>query len=565
MPLKNLQTIIQIFLKTPKNFLVLILTVLSSLLTLTGIPLLLPAINILVKKNNFESEKIYLFYEKIYNFLGVDLNFNNAILLALILIFIGHLFSLFVELFSQRIQIKLINQYTLNYLEGYYGSNWIYMNSQKSGNLHSGISRESIIVSETHLDTLRLICSSIYLSTYILISFIIFPKFIYFIIFYGFLTSIPIFFVTKKIKYISNLNNLKQIELSSLISNLINNKKFFKSSNNFFNFKELLKEKINFIIKTNWKNTYLDGSLRTFNILTGMTLLILVLIFHNNLSLKISEILVLLFVFSRTVPAYISLANNFTRIFQKIPIYLSLNLRQLKLFENKEVFGKINYEKYSEIEYKKVNFKYDNNNEILKNINFKVKPKTTIAIIGASGSGKSTLIDLLLGLISPTAGNIKYGKTSNEILNYKSLRKNVSYVSQNSTLVDGSINFNMRLLNKNESEENIVNACKLAKIHDTIIGFPDKYEYLIGENGSKLSGGQKQRLTIARSLLNDPEMLILDEATNQLDKETELSINETLISLRGLKTIIIISHKLENFDNIDFVYKIENKTMIQVK
>ena len=212
------------------------------------------------------------------------------------------------------------------------------MNNQKSGNLHSGISRESLIVSETHLDTLRFICSIIYLGTYMLVSFIIFPKFIFFIIFYGLLTFIPILFVTKKIKYISNLNNLKQIELSSLISNLINNKKFFKSSNNFYNFKKLLKEKINFIIKTNWKNTYLDGSLRTFNILTGMTLLILVLVFHKNLNLKISEILVLLFVFSRTVPAYIALANNFTRIFQKIPIYNSLNLRQLQLIKNKEIF-----------------------------------------------------------------------------------------------------------------------------------------------------------------------------------------------------------------------------------
>ena len=170
-----------------------------------------------------------------------------------------------------------------------------------------------------------------------------------------------------------------------------------------------------------------------------------------------------------------------------------------------------------------------------------------------------------MGLITPIDGRIQYGEVNNFNLNYKSLRKNVSYVSQNSTLVDGSINFNMRLLNKNETHENIVKACKLAKIHETIMSFPEQYEYIIGENGSKLSGGQRQRLTIARSLLNDPELLILDEATNQLDKETELSINQTLLSLRGLKTIIIISHKLENFDNIDFVYKIQNKTIIKIK
>tara|TARA_B100000401_G_scaffold377565_1_gene278235 strand:- start:56 stop:1756 length:1701 start_codon:yes stop_codon:yes gene_type:complete len=566
MIIKNLNILKNIYLKTPNNFSVLTLTVFSSLLTLSGIPLLLPAINILTQKDNFNNEKLFIFYEKIYEILGIELTFNNAILFSLLLIFLGHLITLFVELFSQRIQVKLINQYTINFLEGYYKSNWIHMNDEKSGNLHSGISRESNIVSETHLDTLRFISTFLYLLTYMLISFIIFPKFILFIIFYALFTSLPILIVTKKIKDLSEKNNNKQIELSSLISNLINNKKFFKSSNNFFNFKEILKNKINFIIKTNWKSIFMDGILRTFNILLGMTLLVLVLIFHKQLNLQISEILVLLFVFSRTVPTYISFANNFTRVFQKIPIYLSLTSRQKLLKSNEEIFGEKVYKSDSIIKFDKVNFWYNvEQNNIFNDVSFSINPKTSIAILGSSGSGKSTLIDLLLGLLSPKKGNIFYGDLNNKDINYSTLREKVSYVSQNSTLVDGTINFNMRLLKNNESEENIIKACKLASIHDTIMKFPENYNYNIGENGSKLSGGQRQRLTIARSLLNDPEILILDEATNQLDKETEISINQTLLSLRGLKTIIIISHKIENFENIDFVYKIQNTTLIKVK
>ena len=123
----------------------------------------------------------------------------------------------------------------------------------------------------------------------------------------------------------------------------------------------------------------------------------------------------------------------------------------------------------------------------------------------------------------------------------------------------------MRLLKNNENEENIIKACKLASIHDTIMKFPENYNYNIGENGSKLSGGQRQRLTIARSLLNDPEILILDEATNQLDNETEISINQTLESLKQIKTIIIISHKLQSYKNIDHIYKIENHKIVQIK
>ena len=174
---KNLKILKNIFFKTPKSFSVLSLTVISSLLTLIGIPLLLPAINILTKKESFYNEKLFIFYKKIFESLGIELTFNNAILFALLLIFLGHIVTLIVELFSQRIQIKLIHQYTINFLEGYYKSNWTYMNDEKSGNLHSGVSRESSIVSETHLDTLRLISTLFYLSTYILTSFIIFPKF----------------------------------------------------------------------------------------------------------------------------------------------------------------------------------------------------------------------------------------------------------------------------------------------------------------------------------------------------------------------------------------------------
>ena len=144
-------------------------------------------------------------------------------------------------------------------------------------------------------------------------------------------------------------------------------------------------------------------------------------------------------------------------------------------------------------------------------------------------------------------------------MDYRTLRKKVSYVSQNSTLIDGTIDFNMKILNKNETHENIIKACKLAAMYETIENFPGKYEYQIGENGSKLSGGQRQRLTIARSLLNNPEILIFDEATNQLDKETEKLIQETIQKLSHSKTIIIITHKLENYKYIDQVYEIENQ------
>ena len=560
MILNNLKGIGSIFINTPKKYVILIFTILSSFFSIIGIPLLLPAINLLTNSQNLEKDKIYIFYEKVFSVFDLSINFNNLILFALIFIFLGQIISLFTELFSQRIQVKLLNQYMVNLLEGFYKSNWLYMNDEKSGNLHSGLSRESTLMSEAHLDSLRFVSSFLFLSTYIIISFIIFPKFIIFIFIYFVVTSISILIVTKFTKSFSKENNSTQIDLSSLITNLLNNKKFFKSSTNYFSFKEIIKKKINYIMKTNWKMTFFNGSLRTYNFLVGMIMLIIVLLMHEALNLKISEILILIFVFSRTVPAYISFAYNFTRIIEKIPIYYSFQDRKKILELNEEKFNEKKYESKSIIKFEKISFAYEKNKDfIFKNVGFTINPNTTIAITGPSGSGKSTLVDLLLGLIVPQKGRILYGNNNNETIDYRTFRKKVAYVSQNSTLIDGSINFNMKILNNNETEENIIKACKLAAIHDTIENFPKKYDYQIGENGSRLSGGQRQRLTIARSLLNNPEILIFDEATNQLDKETERSIQETIKVLSHNKTIIIITHKLENYQNIDQVYEIENK------
>jgi len=562
----NLKGIFNIFFDTPKKYLILVFTIFSSFFSIAGIPLLLPAINILTNNQNLEKDNIYLFYEKFFSFFDLSINFNNLILFALIFIFLGQIISLLVELFSQRIQVKLMNQYMVNLLEGYYKSNWLYMNDEKSGNLHSGLSRESNLMSEAHLDSLRFISSFLFLSTYLIISFIIFPKFIFFIFIYFLFTSVPILLITNFIKNLSKKNNLTQIELSSLITNLLNNKKFFKSSSNYFGFKEIIKGKINFIMKTNWKMIFFNGSLRTFNFLVGMIFLMIVLLKYQAFGIAIPEIIILIFVFSRTVPAYIACANNFTRAVEKIPIYYSFISKKKILKINEEIFNHKKYEISNTIKFENVTFSYQNNkNLILENSELTIKRNTTIAITGVSGSGKSTVIDLLLGLIKPQKGKILYGNNDSGTIDYRSFRDKVSYVSQNSTLIDGTIDFNMKILNKNETKENIIEACKLAAIHETIVNFPEKYNYQIGENGSRLSGGQRQRLTIARSLLNNPEILILDEATNQLDKEAEQAIQETIKKLSHNKTIIIITHKLENYENIDEVYEIKNKKIIKKK
>ncbi|WP_273759035.1 ABC transporter ATP-binding protein [Bartonella sp. ML70XJBT.G] len=215
------------------------------------------------------------------------------------------------------------------------------------------------------------------------------------------------------------------------------------------------------------------------------------------------------------------------------------------------------------IRFEDVSFAYTDKKIVLKNINLEIEPRKMTALVGPSGSGKSTLINLIMRLYDPTKGRILIHNQDIRYTTFRSLRKLMSYVGQDTFLFQGTVKYNIGLGKEGASDDDIIKAAKTANAHDFIMDLPNGYDTQIGDNGCNLSGGQKQRLAIARAMLHDSEILILDEATSALDSHTEAQINEALHRLTKGRTTIIIAHRLSTIARAHKIVVIKNGQLIE--
>ena len=217
----------------------------------------------------------------------------------------------------------------------------------------------------------------------------------------------------------------------------------------------------------------------------------------------------------------------------------------------------------SNIKFNNVSFKYDSTDErAIDKINFDVKGNTMTAFVGHSGAGKSTIINLLPRFYDPQEGSIEIDNQDIRKISLKSLRKNLSMVSQDVILFDDTIKNNISYAKKDATIEEIKKACRFAAADEFIEKLPHKYNTIIGENGIRLSGGQKQRVSIARAILKESPIILLDEATSSLDAESEEIVQNAILNLTKNKTTLVIAHRLSTIHNADKIIVVKNGKII---
>ena len=531
-----------------------------------GIALIVPFIEAL--SSNEINEKLL----KVFAYYGYSPSSQNKLVMLLLglMVFLYTVKALFLTFFSYK-ETKLLAETRVDLSNKLYN---IYLNRPYSFHLNNNSAKLIRNINEINLIVFVLKSSILLITEVIVFSgisiFILFYEpygsliVISFLGFFGFLFYKTIQNKLKSwgkirqthsglsLKYLQEgFRSIKELKILQRINETI---KSFTSNNKIINLAER---------RQNFVNSLPRIWLEWLAIL-GFILLIFYMILKGN---ELNQIVTLLGLFVvaafRIMPSITRIMNAIQGIIYNKPvidtIYNEFNLNNKsskKFLEEKFIFE-------DEIELKNISFSYPNTQQkVINNLSLKIKKGTTIGLIGESGVGKTTLINLILGLLEPTEGNIKIdGKNIfDDVLNWQN---QIGYVPQNIFLTDDSIKKNIALgLPDEQIDKNLINkAVNNAKLEKLIKSLHNGLNVKVGEFGDRLSGGQRQRISIARALYKNPKILILDECTNSLDINTESEIINEVNDLKGKKTIIMIAHRLTTLKKCDFVYELDSKSI----
>ena len=278
--------------------------------------------------------------------------------------------------------------------------------------------------------------------------------------------------------------------------------------------------------------------------------------------IKVATYSVLLFITQRLLWPLTELGDTFDlyqRAMASFNRIFSLKNETPEIKNGKKEFKKLD----EKITLENVTFAYVDNFDVLNNVDLTIEAGQTTAIVGSTGSGKSTLIKLLLRLYEINNGSINFDSANLKDLELSSLREKIGLVSQDVFLFEGTVLENIAYGDLNASESEVWNAAQKSEADEFINKLPQKENTIVGERGQKLSGGQRQRISIARAILKNPEILILDEATSSVDNETEAAIQRSLDILKQDRTVIVIAHRLSTVRNADIIYVLENGVVVE--
>jgi subfamily B ATP-binding cassette protein MsbA len=381
--------------------------------------------------------------------------------------------------------------------------------------------------------------------------------------------GVLIYFISSKLKKAAKGIDITNGELLSITEETFSGLRVIKS----FTAEKFVSNKFSTVNKTNAHARYHhDTNLELSSSLSeifGVMMVVVILFIGGRFvldgigDLKAAEFVAYLGLFSQVITPAKSLVQCFS-VIQK-GIVASENIFKI-LDRDEAIFDKedsidVHSLTYG-IEVRNLSFKYKDK-FVLKDINIFIPKGKTIALVGPSGSGKSTLADLISRFYDIHEGEVLFDGINIKNIKQRSLREKIGIVAQESVLFNDTIKNNIAFGNENKSDEEIIQAAKLANAHEFIMLQPDKYETVIGDRGNKLSGGQKQRLSIARALLKNPEVLILDEATSSLDAESEKLVQEALNTLMHTRTSLVIAHRLSTIRNADLIMVINDGKIIE--
>ena len=570
------------YIKPYKFFAILniVSNVLSVLFSLVSLTMVIPFLGILFKTQEPVTEAPPLSFnansikENFYAIISEKIASKGEIeallficILVLSTFFLRNLFRYSALFFLTPIRNGIVNDLRVDLHKKIVSLPLSFFTKKRKGDLTSRLTSDLVEIEWSIMSSLEMIFKDpltiiVYLITLIIIS----PKLTLFVVVLFPITGIIIGLIGKSLKKSSDKGQAKMGNLLSIIDENISGLRIIKA----FNIEKKIninfqKESINYrnIMTKLLRKKDLSSPMSEF--LSTIVLVVVMwlggqLVLSGQSSLSGQEFIGYILIFSQIIPPAKSLTTSYYHIKKGTAaaerVYEILDTKN-EIIENKNA-TKVIFSK--DIAFENVSFSYEKNN-VLSNITFKIKKGEMVALVGQSGSGKSTISDLLNRFYDIEKGRILIDQTNIKDIGFTNLRELIGVVTQDSILFNDTIYNNIKLGKINASEEEIINAAKTANAHSFILETEKGYSTNIGDRGDKLSGGQKQRICIARAILKNPEILILDEATSSLDTESEKLVQEALEKLMKNRTSLVIAHRLSTIKNADEIIVLENGTI----
>ncbi len=552
----------------PKNItLTLILMVLISLTEGIGLILLVPLLQLVGLDVQYGSlNQLEQFIYSIFAFFNIKPTLISV--LAIFVLIMGlnaYIYRL------QSIRIAHIEYgYTMHLRKQLYAaitsSKWLFFSKKRSSDFAHALTNEIDRVGIGTYDLLNLITNVAVILIYLLFALKISLE----ITLLTFLVGISILLLLKRK---TNLAQIKGEKISKEVKNFYSTilqhldgmktiKSYHMEDQNIHEFK-----KLNHELKRSYVDTvknYADVTF-SFSFFSTLILSVVVIILIDVLAVPTASLLILIFLFIRMIPKFSTVQQNYQYFINMLPSFANVMEIKEKCEKESEIepikHGKIKM--HNEIRLKNISFNYEDRENTIEDISLVIPAGKTTAIVGPSGAGKSTIADMIMGLITPSDGCIMIDTETLRQDNVLNWRNQIGYVAQEPFLFHDTIRANLLAVFPEANESDIKNALKMAAAEKFISKLPEGLETVVGDRGVKLSGGEKQRIALARALLSNPTLLILDEATSNLDSENEGLIQNSIEKLQGKITILIIAHRLSAFKKADNIYLLENGKLIE--
>ncbi len=481
----------------------------------------------------------------------------KLMIFALVMIILKSVFTYLKTVVISRVstQIRRDLQYDMFYAAS--EANLQFANKIKAGNLVSSISVFTKSIVSFYFTLLEMISKISKIIIYAILLIFISWKFTLVAIILEVIIIVPTKSLFAKVKKVSMQATRESGVLHSQLIEKLGNIKLIK----IFTAEEY--ERKNFhkistsMANLDYKYETYEAIIAPLSEITVMMALIFIFTFAMkvwglNMAFYIPLLIAYFYIFLKLFSETNAMLRSVARLFQLLEPYKTYEALLKEAERGKVDNGSQTVESFGKaINFREVSLSYEGGDNVLENINLSIPKGKITALVGPTGSGKTTLANLISGLILATKGQVLIDEIDIKNIDTKSWRKHLGYISQDIIIFNDTVANNIAYGFWEAKRKDIERAAKIAQIDEFINGLPEKYETILGEKGARLSGGQKQRIAIARAIIRDPEILILDEATSSLDTETEKAIQDSLDQALGGKTVLAIAHRLSTIKKAD--------------